>query len=153
MDKNSHIVHDETESPPLRQAGKVWHGRGSPARGTTLNPGGPSAPARLSLWPILPDARTGMPDGPPTRPLPPGSSRSLLSRASVLPFHTRPSSSETNDALFTMPRFFYQACALLSGLQCWIRENPKACSVAPLPLTLTPFFNYFYSLNLQRNPC
>lgn len=94
----------------MRQAGKVWHGRGSPVRGITLKPGGPSAPARLSLCPILPDARTGIPETPPARPLPPASSLSLLNRASVLPFQTRPSSStdqEERTCYFGHVKVFY----------------------------------------------
>lgn len=79
-------------------------------RGITLKPGGPSAPARLSLCPILPEARTGIPETPPARPLPTESSLSLLSRASVLPFQIRPSSSiewEGRICKFSLFKGFY----------------------------------------------
>lgn len=51
--------------PPLRQVGNVWHGRGSPALGSALNPG-PLSPAEDSLCPnallVAPLKWTGMPE-------------------------------------------------------------------------------------------
>lgn len=82
--------------PPLRQAGKVWQGRGSPTRGNALNPRPLSAPAKDSVWPRArlpaPPKWTGIPEGPPREPRP-SSSLSIRNRASALPFQARPSSS------------------------------------------------------------
>lgn len=83
-------------SPPFRQAGNVWQGRGSPALGRARNAWLLSTPAKDSLWPrallLVPPKWTGIPEWPPLNPIP-RSSLSILSKASALPFQARPSSS------------------------------------------------------------
>lgn len=81
--------------PPFRQAGNVWQGSGRPTLGRALKPALLSTPATESLCVLLlaPLKWTGRPEWPPREPKP-NSSLSILNRASALPFHARPSSSE-----------------------------------------------------------
>lgn len=84
--------------PPFRQAGNVWQGRGRPTLGSALKPALLSTPAKESLCVLLvaPLKWTGMPEWPAREPSP-NSSLSILKRASALPFHARPSSSEMSE--------------------------------------------------------
>lgn len=84
--------------PPFRQAGNVWQGSGRPTLGRALKPALLSTPAKESLCVLLeaPLKWTGMPEWPPREPKP-NSSLSILNRASALPFHARPSSSEVKE--------------------------------------------------------